>query len=249
MSEVKVADDANRQPYKLEIERDDFAPDYEGKYLTSIEFCKLANQIFGAAFFNFNGSKFEVNAGQPVINLFFTHVDKLPDDAQITHLATTRSSGNKVGSTVIDKTRGRDNLMNNGDRYYLTDDGIDIIKPLLFPRLFNNGKPNWNQIVTEIADRNGSSIYGTMNVLQLTKVTGIDPKRVASLIWGRKDEDGDIDYGISVMRDLTINTGFGMPGMQPGQNYALNITRAHTAAISKTYESLGLGTLGSSIVR
>jgi hypothetical protein len=167
----------------------------------------------------------------------------------VAHVATERFNGNKVGSTVIDKTRGRDNLMNNGDKFYLTEDGKDIIKTLLFPRIYNNGKPNWNQITTEIAERQGSSLFGTMNALQLTKVSGIDPKRVAALIWGRRDADGNIDYGVSVMRDLTINSGLGMPGMQAGQNYALNITRAHEASISKTYESLGLGTLGSNIIR
>ena len=124
------------------------------------------------------------------------------------HVATQRYAGNQVGSTIIDKTRGRDNLMTNGDRYYITEDGADIIKPLLFPRYYNRNKPNWNQIMTEISDNNGG--FSPYNAIQLTKISGIDPKRV---------------------------------------NYALSVTRAHTDNISKTYEGLGLGTIGSSIVR
>ena len=257
MSEVKTADDQNRKPYILNIEPDDFNQIYDGKILTSIEFCKLTNEIFNAAFCNFYGSKFEVMGGRPVINLFFSHMDQAPDSVTdqdgnvgVAHIATERFNGNKVGSTVIDKTRGRDNRMTNGDKFYLTQDGQDIIKTLLFGNLYNNGKPNWNQIVTETAENNCSSIYGTMNQLQLTKVTGINPERVAALIWGKKDEDGDIEYGVSVLRDLSFGGFNGIPNVQQaGKNYALNITRAHNNAIAKTCENLGIGLIGSNIIR
>lgn len=255
MSEAKT-ENKDRKPYRLDIENDAFNPDYDGKYLTSIEFCKLTNEIFRAAFVNFYGSKFEISGGQPVMSLLFTHMDQVPEytedqdgNSVVAHVATTRADGNKVGNKTIDSIRRRENFRLNGDKFYLTEDGKDIIKPLLFPRIYNNGKVNWNSIVVETSDANGSSLFGTMNQIQLTKVGGIDPKRVASLIWGRKDEDGEIDYGISIMRDLTINSGFGMPGSQGGKNYAMSITRAHVSAISKTYENLGLGSVGSNIIR
>ena len=191
------------------------------------------------------------------MELYFTHVDNIPEptvdqetgEQIVYHVATQRFGGNTVGSSLIDKTRNRDNRMINGDRYTITEDGADIIKPLLFPRLYNHGKPNWNQIITEISDQSANGYYAQMNVLQLTKISGIDPKRVAALIWGRSDEDGEIDYGIAIMRDLTINTGYGMPGSSVGTNFALDIKRAHTKSISNTYESMGLGQIGSSIVR
>ena len=242
-----------RTPYKLIVDSEGFNPDYEGKYLSSTEFCKLTNDIFRAAFRNYHGSKFEVNGKSPSFSLFFTHYDVesgTPDrDGEIIHVATEKYTGDKVGSTVLDKTRTRDNLMAHGDRYKITQDGKDIITPLLFTHLYNNGKPNWNQLITEIADTSGSNMYGygPTNRNQLTKISGIDPTRVAALIWGRKDEDGIIDYGISVMRDLSVNSLYGMPGT--GSNYALNITRAHTDTVSKTYEKLGLGVINSNIVR
>ena len=178
-----------------------------------------------------------------MITLLFSHVEAGAGQT----VATERSSAKNTGSSVIDKTRSRDHLMKEGDRYVLTEDGLDIIKPLLLPQFFNKGKVVVKRFVSTTTDANPSSMFGQINtVQQLTQVIGIDPKKIAALIWGTKDEDGVVDYGVTVLKDLSLN-GMAFPGMLP-KNFVLKIDRAHTETIMKTYEKFSINT-GSSIVR
>jgi hypothetical protein len=178
-----------------------------------------------------------------MISLHFAHIDK-PEGGVV---ATERSSAKTVGNTTIDKTRSRDRMMADGDKYVLTDDGKDFIKKLLLPRMFNNNKPNWSNIVGETIDGNQASIYAPMNANHVTKVSYIDPRRICALLWGEKDESGSLDYGITILKDLSINP-MTMPGTIPS-NYVLRIQRAHTQTIAKTYEKFGIGAFGSNIIR
>lgn len=234
-----------RVPYSVNIDPLAFEADSEGKYLTSLELCQMTRDIFRAAFADFYGCKFEVLQGQPSISLFFRHIDA-PEDRAV---ATEKSGAKLVNNTVIDKTRGRDQMMRDGDRYILSEDGLDVIKTLLLPMYWNRNdkKIDQKRFVSEIADTDQSSSYfGPQNTVQLTKVSGIDPRRVAAMIWGDKDENGIVDYGVTILKDLSVN-GMAFPGMFPS-NFVLQITRAHTDTLKKTYEKLYM-TPGSNIVR
>lgn len=247
MSEIKneAVEETKRKPFVVEVDPIKFEADEEGKYMTSNELCGLASGIFREIFDDFYGTKFELmNNRFPSISLHFSHVDKTEGGT----VATERLSAKQVGNTTIDKTRSRDNMMIHGDRYTLTDDGKDFIKKLLMPKLFNNGKPNWGNILAPVADNTAQSIYAPANVQQLTKVAFIDPKRICALLWGEKDESGLLDYDVAIIKDLTMNYMGGMPG-NPNSNYVLRITKAHTDTIMKTYEKFGIGTFGSSIIR
>lgn len=243
MSEVKTEKKADRIPYEVKVEPMEFEPDYSGKFVSSLDFCKLTNEYFRAAFVDFEGCTFEMANGMPTVSLYFNH----NKDVEGVH-ACERVADKIVGNSIIDRTRGRDLQMKEGDRYHITDDGIDVIKPLLSGRFFNQGKPNWKQIVTDVTDRAAANYYQPQNVRQLTKIIGIDPRSICSLIYGNKDEEGNyIDYGIEVKGDLTIKSGL-MPGIQ-NPNYALAITKAYNGNITKTYEKFGINTAGSNIVR
>ena len=242
MSEAKKETQESRTPYKIDIEPISFESNYEGRFMSSMDFCKLTNQIFRAAFVDYVGCTFEVQNGYPSISLYFSHARDLDGTR-----ACDRVAGKQSGNSIIDKTRGRDLQLKEGDRYHITDDGIDIIKPLLQPRYFNQGKPNWKQIVTDITDRSGASMFNPNNVQQLTKVIGIDPRQICAIIYGSKDEEGSyVDYGIEIKADLTIRNNM-MPTGNP--NYAIVVTKAYNRTIADVYEKLGIATVGSNIVR
>ena len=138
--ELKDAE-TKREPYKIEIESLDFKEDFSGKFLTSNELCKLTNEIFRAAFADYVGSQFELVNGMPMISLYFDHA-KTKNGTY----ACERVGAKQSGNNVIDRTRSRDQQLREGDRYHLTEDGIDVIKVLLSPRFYNQGKPNWKNI-------------------------------------------------------------------------------------------------------
>lgn len=245
MSEAVTENKENkRTPYEVNIEPIGFEPDCAMKFLTSLDLCKLANEYFRAAFVDFEGSNFDMSSGFPSISLYFNH--NHDHDGEGTR-ACDRVAAQQSGSTILDRTRGRDLQLKEGDRYHITDDGMDIIIKLLNPRAYNNGKPNWKSIVTDVTDRTPTNIFQPQQARQLTKVVGIDPRNILSLIYGNKDEEGFIDYGIEVKSDLTIRAGL-IPGNQT-PNYALAITRAYNSNIQKTYEKFGINVAGSTIVR
>lgn len=230
-----------RTPYKLEIEPEDFTSDCEQKFISSNDFCKLLNEYFSAGFSDWYGSTFDCPGGPPYITLYFDHAERVEEGKA---RACSRISDKVVGNSVIDKTRSRDHRIKEGDRYIITDDGKDIIKPLLLPRYYNQGKPQWDKIVVDYTEQ--PSFYSQGQ--QLTKIIGIDPCKVCSLLWGFKNDDGEVmEYGVNVYGDLNIRAGI-LPGrIQP--NYALGITRAHNDVIRETYARFGIGIVGSNIIR
>jgi hypothetical protein len=247
MSENRM-NDAKRTPYKIEFEHEDFGEDYKGKYMSSITFCKKFSDIMRETFANYAGCEMEpvkTPMGEiPMISAYFTHMDKIPEgnNGDALHLATSRDSANKVGSTIIDNMRARDNVRNNGDAFVITDDGKDILLPLLMYKYYNGGKPNWKQITVEVTMPDKWN-----RPAQYTKVFGLDPDRVASFIWGNKNKNGEfIDYGVAIVKDLSVMMG--MPNMNGGRNFALKVDVACKSQLERTYAELGLGMVGSRMV-
>lgn len=243
MSEQNTQNTAEeRTPYSLEVEPLKFESDAEVKILTSNEFCKLTNEYFKAAFADYEGCLFEFPQGQaPTISLYFNHQKHTDSEIYACEMAANK----KIGNSVLDKSRAYDRLVKEGDRYHLTEDGKDIIKPLLAPRYFNNGNVAWQNVATDIVDRSAATYYQPQNAVQLTKVVGIDPKAICTKIYGNKEDGSFLDYSVEVKADLSMRNGFG----NTTPNYVLYITKAFNDHISKTYEKLGFGLAGSSIVR
>lgn len=246
MSETKTENTKETKREKFVISNDEplkFMADGAMKFTTSLEFCKLTNEIFSAVFTDYRGCTFEMSGAGPTMSLYFNHV-KTTDDGTY---ACERAGSKEVGNSIIDKTRARDRQLREGDRYMLTEDGKDVISSLLIPRLYNQGKIDFRKIVTDIFENNGTT-YNPSTV-QITKVVGIDPRRICALIWGDKDPENDkakYDYGIDVKSD--INRQFGWGGAYNAPNYALVITQANTAVLESTCQKLGFNTNQSSIV-
>ena len=210
--------------------------------MTSDELCKRASELFKATFADFEGCIFEVSQqGEPSLSLVFNH-GKYDSDA----IVACELAGNKPsGSSLLDRTRRRDINNTEGDRYYLTEDGKDVIKELLLPRQFNNGKPNWKQICGDFVDRTVVNMYGTQ-APQYTKVSFISLNRLAGLLFGTHiDED---------LKEYEVRIGAVMPqpmmgAMQMQAKYMLQIMCASTKEVNEMYKKCGWATTGSNIVR
>ena len=233
-----------RTPYTVDLEEPvAFEADDAGKYMSSLEFCKLVNEYFHLCFADYYGSKFVMNQGFPTITLHFIHKD---DANPGEHLATSRKSAKEVNNDLIARTRQRDITLREGDRYWLTEDGIDVIKPLLTSAKYNGGKPDWSSIVSETAYRNNWNM--AQPALQLTSVSGIDPRNLCAKLFGYKDEETGsiVDYGVMVLKDMSAPTS--IPGVARDPIYAIRINKAYTDVLKKTYEKFGFDT-GSGIIR
>lgn len=241
MSETKKSTVDERTPYVLEVDPIGFEADAEVKILTSNEFCKLVNEYFKGAFADYEGCYFNMIQGNPSVTLVFNHCKH----EEGRNYAVEMAGEKKVSNSVIERSRSYDRLLREGDRYHITDDGKDIITKLLTPHYFNNGKPNWGNIVVEYTER---PMYGGMQGgIQMTKVNGIDPSAMCAIIYGKKDEEGSyLDYGVEVKDNLSARNG--NYGFATAANYVLSITRAYNEHIKNTYEKLGYG-IGSGIIR
>lgn len=243
--------ETKRDKFVIQLdEHEPFEATAETKYITSNEFCKLVSELFKGVFADYEGCTFDVsNGGEPTISLIFNH-GKYDENAIV---ACSRPDAKDTdGSTVIRSIRRRDVQLRDGDRYYLTEDGKDALKELLTPRAYNGSKVNWGSIVQDIVDRTASTYYMPSNQIpQYTRVSFIDIKRLCSLIYGRKMENGDqMDYQVTIASPLS-QMNYSMNGMPVGaSNYVLSITRASLKEVTKMYEKLGYSTMmGTNIVR
>lgn len=246
MSENQSNPKKDRETFKINIEdHEPFNPIAASKYITSSDFCKLTSTLFHSVFNDFEGCRFIAGQNvQPTIDFIFNHGSY--DKGAI--LGVQRyENGDNSSSDVLSKLRNRDNMLKNGDRYYLTDDGKDVIKPLLTRERFNNGNPNWKGIVSEWQDRGPVSSYYYSQAPVYTKVSYIDLKRLCQLIFGGKDGDDVLDYDVSIKGVMNpAGQQLAIPG---NTNYVLVITRASSNEVQKTYQRLGFGLVGSNIIR
>ena len=239
MSEQKKTEE-QRTKYSVEVEPMAFEADAESMTLTSNELCALTNELFKAAFADYAGCKLEASQGQPVMSLYFSHIKH--DENDENYYACDMAEGKKVGNSVIDRTRNYDRLVKEGDRYHLTDDGKDVIQPLLLPRFANRKNLNWGDIVTDFIDRSNVSYFNPMNGGQImTKVMNVDPNAICAKLFG----DKGFSYSVQIRGDLYAFRG----GFGGASNYVLNILKVDNDVITKTYEKLGVGVIANDYVR
>ena len=219
------------------------------KFVSSTDFCGLVSQMFNT-YADFEGCSYEVVPGtnSHMIALYFNHklagTDTQPEDGR--GIAITKNADSSAKNNTLRSTRNFMNRYNNGDKFFLTEDGKSGLTPFLFDQnrsLYKgNGEVNWEKITQEVADGN----YGMPQ--QYTKVSYIDPAKVAEAIYGKVDNDGTKwVYGVRVLRSIpTIALG----GNNVSTNFMLAIERVCESEVMKLAQVLGVGVnSGLNIIR
>lgn len=235
-----------RELFQIEVtEHLPFNDVARSKYVTSNDFLAAVAELFKNVFSDFEGCTFDVGNGEATVGLIFNH-GEYDEDAVV---ACMRPGSDDCSSSVIARTRTRDHMLQEGDRYQLTQDAKDAITPLLVQKFYNNGKPNWKQIAGDFVERNGNNIYMPMKMAQTyTKISGIDLNRLCSLLYGNKIENDFMEYQVNIVSALNPQA-YQMFGASINSNYMLLITRASSNEVKAVYEKLGYGTMNSNIIR
>lgn len=219
------------------------------KFVSSTDFCGLVSQMF-SIYADFEGCSYEVVPGtnSHMIALYFNHKlagtnTELEDGRGI---AITKDAGVTAKNNTLRSTRNFTNRYYNGDKFFLTEDGKSGLIPFLFDQnrsLYKgNGEVNWDKIIQEVADGNCGMPQ------QYTKVSFIDPAKVAEAIYGKVDDDGiKWVYGVRVLRSVpTIALG----GTNVSTNFMLAIERVCEPEVFKLAQGLGVGVnSGLNIIR
>ena len=237
-----MSEENKREKFKIDIEAEEFKPIGAFKLTTSAELGSLANQIFKEVFADYEGIIFDGNPGEPTYSLIFNH-GKYEDDERVgVESAVTDKS--TAGNDAIGRIRRMDNIYRNGAKYIATEDLKDVVEKLLVAPLYNKGNPKWGQIVVDYSERAAYNIYNPNQMNQYIKINGISANRLASLIFGYKDDSDDtFDYEVRVIGGA--NAGF---GGKP-TNWILQISRASFNEVNELYKSFGYNTTTSQIIR
>lgn len=225
-----------RKPFMIELDEHlKFDGMATTMFKSSNELCKAVSDLFRNVFADFEGCIFEVpqnNQMPPYISLIFNHGDY---DENATVACERMNGSRNNGDSVLARVRYRDSQLSTGDRYILNEDGKDAIRPLLLPRIFNNGNPNWKNITGDFYEGN-QGIYGYQG-MQYTKVSFVDLNRLCSLLYGDKDGEDNVDYHVSIFGPMNNFAG------QNASNYMLSIIRVSEKEVGAAYEKLGLGSV------
>lgn len=238
----KEQETAKDDVFKIGVaEHEQFDNIMDAKYLSATEFCKMISTVFRTAYADYDGCTTEIDQqGNLTVALYFTHAEPKLDPGDDRKIAVTRNlpDDNPVKNETVSLVRRRDNLLKYGDRYYLTDDGKSGLADFVVNRQIRpDGSINWNNLV---ADVKINSNVGMGDVVD-TKVSMLDPVKLATLIYGQTDENGDYwEYGVRVMRSLPQMVSAG-PMYKP--DYMLAIERVSEKEVQRICNMVGISTM------
>lgn len=251
MSE-ETRNEVEQQKEALKIKVDlhgKFNPISDTKYLTTVEFCEIVSSLFKNIFADWEGCKMVPLQGANVLQMlfFFNHKEQVIANSDL-YRACTKDEDNTAKSATLASIRHRDHLLTNGDSYHLTEDGMSSLRDFLYDNnnLYKrNGEVDWKKVVAEACDYITQG-YGQPVAQQLTQVSWIDPVKLATLIFGENDDDGEENtnwvYNIRVLRSMpSANYSYGMyVGNNQPQNYLLAIDRISGEETKKLAALYGL---------
>lgn len=237
----------SREKYVLELEEfEAFKDVYSGLFTTSIVLAKKIKEFFQIAFSDIEGARIDYENNSLALKVFANHGDHSGDELPT---AVERFNQRTTGSKTLDSIRARDNMLSNGDKFFVTDDGADVFGEFLYNRyLRGNKKPDWKKLTSEVSDgyQQAGFYYGRQVGIPLTQISGLDLSKVLSAMYGNKDENGNnVEYMAVVMGRINNN----MMGMSTIPNYALMILRANEGNIIEACKEIGLDFQTSNIVR
>lgn len=225
MSEENKKNEGKEKEFKLEIEPIEFNALGQFIITTSSDFGKLVSECF-KVFGDFCGVDYEpekvINNGgrtiyqEPSFTLAFRH-GSFPEETLL-GVEPAFSKDAQRSSNAVLRVRGYDNERDFAGKYQVTDDLKSVIKRLLIPNYFNNGKINWGRVCVEKADRDKYN-----NPVTVTCVQGISVRELAYLIYGRKVDGDEFDYSINQLAPIQPQSIYMYQG--ESLNYAIQINK------------------------
>lgn len=253
MSKNNNSKTAEGEKFVINIEEHPpFDPIVETKYISSDDFCKLVSDLFRAVYADFEGCEYAINQqGRGAINLFFNHSE--PDDNDRFN-GITRTMPDKNGSNLKNDTvrriRQHDSYNRNGDRYFLTEQGAEGISKFIFDNMYvkKDGTISWDKLTAEVSQ---GQRYFNQQPIVYTKISMLDPDKLAAAIFGPTNEDGDnLCYAVNMMRSIpqmVIPNCMG-GGMQP--QFMLYIQKVSEKEVAKLCNQCGVApNQGLNIIR
>lgn len=231
---------AEERVYKINVKSsENFCPTSAGKYIDSTEFCRKVNNILKAAYSDCVGTTFEPVPGTNTF-MICAYFDHLNHGSDVTAVTKKQEDENTRNSTLR-MTRAYNRRLQEGDKYHMTPEGKDGLKDFILNPgeargIYQQGKNglqvNWGKICTDLAD----SSYGVAPQ-QYTKISFFDCAKLAAVIYGEEDEDGNpVEYGVRILRSLpTYN------GVNGGTGYMLEVDRVSRNAVIELCNKFGIG--------
>lgn len=225
------------------IEHESFEHIIDSKFIPSSELCGIVSDLLRSIYGDFEGCTFDLipnrqMQGQfiPTFTLYFNHKD--PATSTLPFACSKEIKEANVKNDTLRRTRIFDDKINHGDRYYLTQNGIDGLEPFIMNAFRkSDGTVNWGNVVADVADPMSSPFAGGVQ-LQYTKVEFIDPARMVEAIYGKVDKN-DIKWVYDV-RLLKSMPTMSFNGQQPVTNYMLAIERVCEPEVMALCNKLGI---------
>ena len=231
-----------KKSYKLEYTSfEEFNPTMEQKTTTTQEVGNLLNARLKPAFQDYRGCFIEpVRAANGIgtvlaVTLIFNqlsenqikHSDNPDMDIAVAFMPVGARKG--VSTNIAERSRALSNELNDGRKYYITDEAKDALGDLIAK---DPSKINWKAISGEQVENQGWARQG------YCYVRGIDFNRVLEIIYGSKEDGSRISYNAYVSGAVSgINT------MKPN-NWILNIQKMTDESTKEMCSSVGYVSTG-----
>lgn len=221
-------------------EHAEFKSNADVKYLSSVSFAQDVSTVMHGVYADFEGCKLQtMKDGSCYFHFYFNH-NSYPDTDKIV-ACTPQAPNVSAKNQTLYNIRLADSYRNNGEKYYLTEDGKSTIADLLIPGDFvfdrNTRKVKWNKVVVDVADPNPNMRLYINSLQMLTQVSYIDPCRIAALMYGDGSEETGIpqwEYVVRAHNSLMPNRGFVQSGVM------LSIERISVEETNRLARELGI---------
>lgn len=246
----------NIEDLKIDISGASFEPILDSKFMFAREFGEIVSNIFREVFVDWEGCKIvDINfngLASIALEFYFNH-NELPATGDKLRGITRNSDGNKTQNVTLSRMRRFSNTLNNGDRYYLTEEAKSIFAPYLFDNIRGlygqQGKINWNSCVAEAAEpvQNYSQIYGQVPVQQYTALTKIDPSKIATAIYGEDGDDAKWCYQVTPVFSMPLISQYGITNNTDPASRILRIDRVSAKELNDLAAKLGFANFGNKL--
>lgn len=222
-------------------------------FKTSRDFCGIVSDVFEQIFADYEGCTIEglKNSPEICVVMYFNHKDWSGDPRPCA--VSKDNDPQNTQNETLRSLRRYASLVNNGDRYFVTDATKELIRPFMMnlPTITkNNGDIIWKNVVSEIADPQ-SQFSGIKT--QYTKLSHISVNRIAEFIYGneidRATNSLKWEYNVRIASSMYRPNGY--YGGSVGSNYLLAIERISRSGVDRLSQLMGFANFaqGLNIIR